>query len=123
MEVDRVRRSVLDVVRRNIPKVRKVLDGTISWNNQQVRVFGLMLNKVMPDLHHSFNEHTIDTKSVGELTIAELEEIAARADKEEEDVVELVKDEVSDEESEYYLANSEPEAGSEAITGVKEVSE
>ena len=123
MEVDRVRRSVLDVVRRNIPKVRKVLDGTISWNNQQVRVFGLMLNKVMPDLHHSFNEHTIDTKAVGELTIAELEEIAARADKEEEDVVELVKDEVSDEESEYSLANSEPEAGSEAITGAQEISE
>ena len=79
MEVDRVRRSVLDVVRKNIPKVRRVLDGSISWNNQQVRVFGLMLNKVMPDLHHRFNEHTIDTKDVGELTISELEEIAARA--------------------------------------------
>ena len=123
MEVDRVRRSVLDVVRKNIPKVRRVLDGSISWNNQQVRVFGLMLNKVMPDLHHSFNEHTIDTKDVGELTISELEEIAARADKDEEDGVELVKDDVSDEESEYSLANSEPEASSEASTGVKEVSE
>ncbi len=122
-EVDRVRRSVLDVVRKNIPRVRKALDGSISWNNQQVRLFALMLNKVMPDLHHSFNEHSVDIKEIGELSIAELEEIAARADKDEEDVIELVKDEVLDEESEYSLANSESEASSEAITGVKEVSE
>jgi hypothetical protein len=122
-EVDRVRRSVLDVVRKNIPRVRKALDGSISWNNQQVRLFALMLNKVMPDLHHSFNEHSVDIKEIGELSIAELEEIAARADKDEEDVIELVKDKVLDEESEYSLANSESEASSEAITGVKEVSE
>tara|TARA_B100000749_G_scaffold59627_1_gene43760 strand:+ start:392 stop:640 length:249 start_codon:yes stop_codon:yes gene_type:complete len=82
-----------------------------------------MLNKVMPDLHHSFNEHSVDIKEIGELSIAELEEIAARADKDEEDVIELVKDKVLDEESEYSLANSESEASSEAITGVKEVSE
>ncbi len=122
-EVDRVRRSVLDVVRKNIPRVRKALDGSLNWNNQQVRLFALMLNKVMPDLHHSFNEHSVDIKEIGELSIAELEEIAARADKDEEDVIELVKDKVLDEESEYSLANSESEASSEAITGVKEVSE
>lgn len=89
IEVDRVRRSVLDVVRNNIPKVRGVLDGTVKWDNQQVRVFGMMLNKVMPDLHHSFNEHTVETKKVEELSIQELEEIAARADEEEKSVVDL----------------------------------
>jgi len=89
LEVDRVRRSVLDVVRNNIPKVRAVLDGSIKWDNQQVRIFGMMLNKVMPDLHHSFNEHTVETKKVEELSIQELEEIAARADEEEKTVVDL----------------------------------
>lgn len=76
VQVDRVRRSVLDVVRKQIPAVREVLDGSRNWNNQQVRLFGMMLNKVMPDLHHSFNEHTIENKSVDELSYEELMQIA-----------------------------------------------
>ena len=79
-QVDRVRRSVLDVVRNKIPDVRLVLDGTKKWDNQQVRLFGMMLNKVMPDLHHSFNEHTVETKNMDELTIEELQEIAKQAE-------------------------------------------
>lgn len=90
-EIDRVRRSVLDVVRRNIPKVRLVLAGEKRWSNQQVRLFALMLNKVMPDLHHSFNQHSIENKDPNELTLEELEAIAAQAirpypyEKEDED--------------------------------------
>lgn len=79
VQVDRVRRSVLDVVRKNIPEVREVLAGNKKWDSQQTRLFSLMLNKVMPDLHHSFNEHTIETKNVDELTIDELHAIAAQA--------------------------------------------
>lgn len=78
-EVDRVRRSVLDVVRKNIPNVREVLDGKKKWSNQQVRVFGMMLNKVMPDLHHSFNQHSVENKDPSDLTLEELEAIAASA--------------------------------------------
>lgn len=79
LEVDRVRRSTLDIVRKQMPVVREVLDGRREWNNQQVRVFGMLLNKVMPDLHHSFNEHTVENKEVHELTFDELNEIAAQA--------------------------------------------
>jgi hypothetical protein len=79
MEVDRVRRSVLDIVRKNIPNVREVLEGKKSWSNQQVRLFGMVLNKVMPDLHHSFNEHSVELKEAHELSIEELEAIALRA--------------------------------------------
>jgi hypothetical protein len=79
VEVDRVRRSALDVVRKNMPNVRAVLDGKKTWSNQQVRLFGMMLNKVMPDLHHSFNEHSIESKSANELTLEELQTIAAQA--------------------------------------------
>lgn len=85
LEVDRVRRSTLDIVRKQMPIVRQVLDGTREWNNQQVRVFGMLLNKVMPDLHHSFNEHTVENKQVHELTFEELNEIASQAKKIEED--------------------------------------
>lgn len=79
LEVDRVRRSVLDVVRKQMPEVRLVLDGSKKWDAQQTRLFGMMLNKVMPDLHHSFNEHTVENKDVAELTIDELQRIAQQA--------------------------------------------
>ena len=85
MQVDRVRRSVLDIVRKEIPNVREVLDGTRKWDNQQVRLFGMLLNKVMPDLHHSFNEHTVENKKMHELTIDELEAIAIQATKSQMD--------------------------------------
>ncbi|MFZ9164517.1 MAG: hypothetical protein ACO23K_01175 [Ilumatobacteraceae bacterium] len=94
IEVDRVRRSVLDIVRNNIPTVREVLNGDRSWSNQQVRLFGMMLNKVMPDLHHTFNEHTIENKKAHELTIEELEQIALQATQqsEREDKEETMED-------------------------------
>lgn len=82
IQVDRVRRSVLDIVRKSIPEVREVLAGTKEWNAQQTRVFGMLLNKVMPDLHHSFNEHTIETKAVTELSMEELEAIVAKSEEE-----------------------------------------
>ena len=90
VEVDRIRRSVLDVVRKQIPVIREVLDGDKEWNNQQVRLFGMMLNKVMPDLHHSFNEHSVENKPAHELTFNELQAIAAQASmpiEEEPDVI------------------------------------
>ena len=86
MEVDRVRRSVLDIVRKNLPNIRLVLNGERTWSNQQVRLFGMMLNKVMPDLHHSFNEHTIDNKEVHELTYEELQQIALQSNLTEADL-------------------------------------
>lgn len=89
LEVDRVRRSVLDVVRKQMPDVREVLAGTKNWNNQQVRLFGMMLNKVMPDLHHSFNEHTVENKEAHELSIEELQRIAAQAEAVEADYEEV----------------------------------
>jgi hypothetical protein len=85
IEVDRVRRSVLDVVRKQIPAVREVLEGDKQWNNSQVRLFGMMLNKVMPDLHHSFNEHAVENKAAHELTFAELQAIARQANEPIED--------------------------------------
>lgn len=80
VEIDRVRRSVLDIVRKNMPEVRKVLAGDISWGNSQVRLFTVCLNKVMPDLHHSFNQHSVENKELHELTEQELQQIILRAE-------------------------------------------
>jgi len=72
-------------VRKQIPAVREVLEGNTQWNNSQVRLFGMMLNKVMPDLHHSFNEHAVENKAAHELTFAELQAIARQANEPIED--------------------------------------
>jgi hypothetical protein len=96
LEIDRVRRSVLDVVRKNIPKVRDVLSGSTNWSNQQVRLFAVMLNKVMPDLHHSFNQHSVEHKTVTELTIDELQQIASKADEVDKEMIEVAKEEIKD---------------------------
>ena len=96
LEIDRVRRSVLDVVRKNIPKVRDVLSGSTNWSNQQVRLFAVMLNKVMPDLHHSFNQHSVEHKTVTELTIDELQQIASKADEVDKEMIEVAKEVIKD---------------------------
>lgn len=94
LEVDRIRRSALDVVRKNIHNVRKVLEGQKVWSNQQVRLFGMMLNKVMPDLHHSFNEHSVELKDVHELSIQELEAIALQAKTMEAEYAAIIEEEI-----------------------------
>jgi hypothetical protein len=113
-QVDRVRRSVLDVVRKNIPAVREVLEGNRKWDNQQVRLFGMMLNKVMPDLHHSFNQHTVENKNVDELTVEELMEIARQG--------EIVEGEVEDDDNESGGGEETPtDTGSkDGLQGVRE---
>jgi len=77
-------------VRKQMPSVREVLDGSRQWNNQQVRLFGMMLNKVMPDLHHSFNEHAIENKAAHELSFNELQAIAAQANIPTEDDTDVI---------------------------------
>ena len=115
-QVDRVRRSVLDVVRKNIPAVREVLEGQRKWDNQQVRLFGMMLNKVMPDLHHSFNQHTVENKNVDELTVDELMEIARQG--------EVIEGEMQDDGDESGSGEEAPtDTGSQSgLQGVRESS-
>lgn len=116
LEVDRVRRSALDVVRKNMHNVRAVLDGKKHWSNQQVRLFGMMLNKVMPDLHHSFNEHSIENKNPNELTLEELQAIAAQAlrPEPEYDVDDAYDAEVIDDE--HDTAASSPTPSSDQVS-------
>lgn len=79
VEVDRVRRNAYDIVRRTLPDVRRVLRSEIPWTNQQVRLFGMLLNKVLPDLHHSYTEHHHEHRQIHEMSVQELESIVANA--------------------------------------------
>lgn len=67
--------DLADTIRDNISVARQVLAGTHTWNATQVKLFGNLLNKVVPDLHHSFIEKK-DNRKLSEYTREELEAIA-----------------------------------------------
>lgn len=75
-DIELLRRGVFNVVKQNVPRVREVLTGTRQWNPQQVKLYLALLNKVMPDLNQSYNEHHV-TKSLDEMTADELKSLIA----------------------------------------------
>lgn len=76
-QIELLRKGVFNVVKQNVPRVREVLDGTRQWNPQQVKLYLSLLNKVMPDLNQSYNEHH-HTKSHEEMTVDELKDLVAK---------------------------------------------
>lgn len=76
-QIELLRKGVFNVVKQNVPRVREVLDGTRQWNPQQVKLYLSLLNKVMPDLNQSYNEHH-HTKSMDEMSVEELKELVAK---------------------------------------------
>ena len=76
----------------------------------------MMLNKVMPDLHHSFNQHTVENKNVDELTVDELMEIARQG--------EVIEGEMQDDGDESGSGEEAPtDTGSQSgLQGVRESS-
>jgi len=85
-EVDKVRGTVLNAVKDALPNARGALNGRIRWTNQQVKLFQIMLNKVLPDLSASMNDHLHKHRTIDQLTRDELMEIASqgrRIDKED----------------------------------------
>lgn len=76
-QIELLRKGVFNVVKQNVPRVREVLEGTRQWNPQQVKLYLSLLNKVMPDLNQSYNEHH-HTKSVDEMTPDEIRAVIAK---------------------------------------------
>lgn len=79
--IDYSRRQVLDIVQSNMGNVRAVLAGRLRWTNQQVKLFQIMMNKVLPDLSASMNEHIHKGRSLEDLSRSELEALVAKAGK------------------------------------------
>lgn len=67
--------DIAQIVKTNIAKAGMVLAGTDTWTANQIKLFGQMINKVVPDLHHSFIERPQGRK-LTEYTREELEAIA-----------------------------------------------
>lgn len=90
-----VRRKVYNSVIKNIVRADEVLQGKRKWTNQQVSLFTKMMNKVIPDLHHSVADvqHTF-SGSVSDLPLEKLMEIAM----EDAQVIdgELIEDDIAD---------------------------
>ena len=70
-----MRSQVFATVATQTQKVVGVLNGTEKWNPQQVRLYGMLLNKVLPDLHHSYSEVALQDGDVNKLSRKELEAI------------------------------------------------
>ena len=76
-DIANMRSQVFATVASQTNKIVGVLNGTEQWNPQQVRLYGMLLNKVLPDLHHSYSEVALQDSDVNKLTRKELEDIIA----------------------------------------------
>lgn len=111
-ELDKIHRQVLDTVKHSLPSARGVLMGSLRWTNQQVKLFQIMLNKVMPDLSHSMVDVST-TKDPNKMTRAELEEIIRRGEEAEK---EAMRDTVDAEYTE--MPDLTPEEAAEAFNSI-----
>tara|TARA_B100000780_G_C20893449_1_gene355571 strand:+ start:79 stop:531 length:453 start_codon:yes stop_codon:yes gene_type:complete len=75
-ESGKIRAEIATYMRDQLTDAHLVVMGTKEWNPTQARVFGMLLNKVVPDLNHSFNQHEHTAKTLTDLSREELEAIA-----------------------------------------------
>lgn len=71
-----VRGQIANFMAEQINDAHQVVMGHKEWNPTQARVFGILLNKVVPDLNASFVQHEHTTKQLTDLSREELEAIA-----------------------------------------------
>ena len=71
-----IRGQIANFVTDQINLAHAVVTGSIDWNPTQARVFGMLLNKVVPDLNASFHQHEHEVKQLTDLSRSELEAIA-----------------------------------------------
>jgi hypothetical protein len=76
-EIAILRKEMANIVSDYLPEARLVLSGAKRWSNIQVKLFAMLTNKVVPDLHHSYTQIGVERKSLNELSREELEQIAA----------------------------------------------
>ena len=71
-----IRGEIANYVKDQLHLANAVVAGAIDWNPTQARVFGMLLNKVVPDLNASFHQHEHEVKQLTALSRSELEAIA-----------------------------------------------
>lgn len=80
MQSSQIRGQIASFVRNQIEIANNVVIGAVDWNPTQARVFGMLLNKVVPDLSASYVQHEHNNKDVIDMSRDELERIAAGID-------------------------------------------
>tara|TARA_R100001443_G_scaffold100716_1_gene108237 strand:- start:534 stop:854 length:321 start_codon:yes stop_codon:yes gene_type:complete len=83
-----IRGQIANFVNNQIVVANDVVMNGKDWTPTQARVFGMLLNKVVPDLNASFHQHEHDIKNITEMTRQELEAIASGAKTIEAEIVE-----------------------------------
>ena len=78
-ETSEIRGMIAEFVTEQIVVANEVVMHDKEWTPTQARVFGMLLNKVIPDLNSNHTKLEVETKDITHLTRAELEEIAAGA--------------------------------------------
>ena len=73
----KIRAQIADFVGEQVKDAHAVVMGAAEWNPTQARVFGMLLNKVVPDLNASFHQHEHQTKQLQDLSREDLEAIAS----------------------------------------------
>ena len=71
-----IRGEIAKYVTDQLHLANAVVTGAVDWNPTQARVFGMLLNKVVPDLNASFHQHEHEVKQLTDLSRSELEAIA-----------------------------------------------
>lgn len=72
----KIRSEIASYIGDQLTDAHQVVMGIKTWNPTQARVFGMLLNKVVPDLNAAYVQHEHTTKSVTDLSREELEAIA-----------------------------------------------
>ena len=85
-----IRGQIANFVNNQIVVANDVVMNGKEWSPTPARVFGMLLNKVVPDLNASFHQHEHDIKNITEMTRQELEAIASGAKTIEAEIVEDV---------------------------------
>ena len=80
MQSSQIRGQIAGFVRNQIDIANEVVMGGSDWSPTQARVFGILLNKVVPDLNASYVQHEHNNKDVIDMSREELERIASGID-------------------------------------------
>lgn len=75
----KIRGQIATFVKNQIIVANDVVMNGKNWTPTQARVFGMLLNKVVPDLNASYVQHEHEVKNLTEMTREELEAIASGA--------------------------------------------
>ena len=76
-ESAKIRAQIAEYIEVQVRDAHNVVMGAAEWNPTQARVFGMLLNKVVPDLNASFVQHEHQSKQLADLSRDDLEAIAA----------------------------------------------